>query len=147
MALPTFKKPTEKRSRNMSAIRSCGNKTTEKRLASLLRRYRIQGWRPHPRKILGNPDFLIEEKSVVVFVDGCFFHGCPYCGHIPRTNRAYWTAKIARNKRRDKLISKTLRDLGYRVVRIRECQLRTRPERCLARIERALKSGILPPSA
>jgi DNA mismatch endonuclease (patch repair protein) len=146
MALPTFKIPTDERSRNMRAIRSFGNKSTERRLASLLRKYRVQGWRLHPREIVGRPDFVIGEKSVVVFVDGCFFHGCSYCGHIPKSNRAYWTAKIARNKIRDRAISKTLRDMGYQVIRIRECQLRTRPDRCLARITRALQSGKLPPS-
>jgi DNA mismatch endonuclease (patch repair protein) len=62
----------------------------------------------HPPNIIGNPDLVIQEARVAVFVDGCFWHGCPRCGHIPRTNRAYWTAKLARNKRRDRAISKAL---------------------------------------
>lgn len=134
MTLPPFKKPTKRRSRNMRAIRSCGNRTTERRLASLLRKQNIRGWRTQPRNIPGRPDFVIGKKRVAVFVDGCFFHGCTHCGHIPRTNKAYWTAKITRNKRRDLAISKTLKSLGFRVVRIWECELRKHPTRCLAHI-------------
>jgi DNA mismatch endonuclease (patch repair protein) len=91
------------------------------------------------RQIIGKPDFVIEQRHVAIFVDGCFFHGCPHCGHIPRTNRAYWAAKIARNKQRDSAISRALRALGYRVIRIWECQLKRRPTWCLNRIVRALQ--------
>jgi DNA mismatch endonuclease, patch repair protein len=139
MTLPPFKRPAEKRSQNMRAIRSFGTKTTEKRLASLLREHRIRGWRSQPRNIAGKPDFVVQRRRVAVFVDGCFFHGCPHCGHIPWTNRAYWTAKIARNRRRDLMVSKALKELGYRVVRIWECQLRSKAERCLGRILHELK--------
>ena len=138
MTLPLFKKPPEKRSRNMRAIRSTGNKTTEKRLASLLKESGITGWKLHPANIAGRPDFVIARKHLAVFVDGCFFHGCPSCGHIPRTNRAYWMAKITRNRRRDAAISRRLRAAGYRVVRIKECQLRTKPERCINLVVRGL---------
>jgi DNA mismatch endonuclease (patch repair protein) len=141
MSLPAFETPPEKRSRNMRAIRSSGNKTTERRLSALLKTHRIRGWRSQPRNILGKPDFVFKQKHITIFVDGCFFHGCPRCGHIPRTNRTYWAAKIARNKRRDKAISKALRALGYRVTRIWECKLREDPKRCLRRILRAAKLG------
>lgn len=136
--LPTFNKPPENRSRNMRAIRSSGNKTTEARLVSLLRRHRVWGWRRHPADILGNPDLVMRGQRVAVFVDGCFWHGCPKCGHIPKTNRAYWRAKIARNLSRDALISRRLRTLGFRVLRVRECDLKGRPKQCLRRIRRAL---------
>jgi len=140
MALPPFKQPSEQRSRNMRAIRSSRNSTTEKRLAALLRQWQIRGWQSHSRDVVGKPDFLNRHGRVAVFADGCFFHGCPLCGHIPATNRAYWTEKIERNKSRDLRISRTLRRLGYRVVRIRECQLRTKPTWCVDRIVRALQS-------
>jgi len=140
MALPAFGTPPQKRSSNMRAIRSSGNKSTERRLRTLLRTHRIRGWRTQPRNILGKPDFVIGGKAVAIFVDGCFFHGCPRCGHIPRTNRAYWSAKIARNRRRDKEVSKALRSQGYHVTRIWECQLERRPMSCVNRIVRALRS-------
>lgn len=136
--LPPFNKPAENRSRNMRAIRSSGNKTTEARLVSLLRQHRVRGWRLHPANTLGNPDLVIRRQRVAVFVDGCFWHGCPKCGHIPKTNRAYWKAKIARNLRRDALMSRRLRTSGFRVLRLRECDLRERPAQCLRRIRRAL---------
>src|SRR5579863_2925811 len=138
MSLPAFKKPSADRSKNMSAIRCAGNKTTERRLISLLRSSAVKGWRPHPSGIFGNPDVLIRKEAVAIFVDGCFWHGCPKCGHIPRTNRAYWRAKIKRNKQRDDLVSRTLRTAGYGVLRVRECQLREKPTRCLNRIVRML---------
>jgi len=135
--LPPYKKPSEQRSNNMRAIRSCGTKTTEKRLASLLRAHNIRGCRPQVRSIAGKPDFMIQRR-IAVFVDGCFFHGCPHCSRIPKTNRRYWVAKITRNKQRDLFVTRTLKSAGYRVVRIWECRLRTKPKRCLARILRHL---------
>lgn len=132
--LPPFKKPSESRTRNMRAIPSLGNKTTERRLVKLLRKHRIRGWRLHPPGIVGKPDLVIQRARVAVFIDGCFWHGCPRCGRIPRTNKAYWTAKLTRNRRRDRAMSRALRALGYRVARIWECQLRVKPEHCLKRI-------------
>jgi DNA mismatch endonuclease (patch repair protein) len=132
--LPAFRRPDARRSRNMRAIRSSGNKTTEGRLSSFLRAHGIRGWRSQPPHVLGKPDFVIKEKRLAIFVDGCFFHGCPKCGHIPRTNRAYWAAKITGNRLRDIATSKALRALGYRVIRVWECQLRKNPRRCLRRI-------------
>jgi DNA mismatch endonuclease (patch repair protein) len=141
MGLPPFKKPAESRSRNMRAIRSSGNKTTENRLVSLLKQHRVNGWCLHPPDILGNPDLLIQKGPVAVFVDGCFWHGCPKCGHIPKTNKAYWRAKITRNRARDLKIARLLRRSGFHVVRLWECDLRQRPKVCLGRIRRTLQSG------
>jgi len=140
MGLPHFKKPTERRSSNMRAIRSAGNRTTETRLVSLLKEHRIRGWRLHPPHVIGNPDLLMKRERVAVFVDGCFWHGCPRCGHIPQTNDAYWFAKITRNKKRDRSVSRALKALGYRVVRIWECRLQAKPDRCLSRIVNAANS-------
>lgn len=137
--LPRFARPSEGRSANMRAIRSFGNRTTEARLSALLKKHRIRGWRSQPDNIPGKPDFEIKLKRVAIFVDGCFFHGCPRCGHIPSTNRTYWTAKIARNKKRDRAVSRRLRAIGYRVIRIWECKLRKNPDRCASRILRATR--------
>lgn len=138
--LPAFRRPNARRSENMRAIRSSGNQSTEKRLSALLKTHRIHGWRCQPRNVVGKPDFVIKQKRVAIFVDGCFFHGCPRCGHIPKTNRIYWAAKIAKNKQRDKAISKTLRSFGYKVIRIWECQLKTNPSGCLYHISRGIRS-------
>ena len=123
----------------MRAIRSAGNRTTEMHLRAILVQHAISGWRLREKDIPGIPDFFFSNERLAVFVDGCFWHGCPKCGHIPKTNRAYWRAKISRNRVRDARITRQLRRLGFSVVRLWECDLRTRPSTCLRRIERALK--------
>ena len=142
MRLPSFRPPSLNRSQNMSAIRSSGNRTTEGRLASLLSAYHLKGWQLHPAEICGKPDVVIRSKRIAIFADGCFWHGCPSCGHIPRTNRAYWRAKLVRNKRRDKAVSASLRAAGFRVIRLWECQLRANPKRCLMKIQVAMRSDL-----
>lgn len=138
--LPTFKTPSAERSRNMRAIRSSANATTERRLINLFLRERVRGWRVRSKGVLGTPDFVFPSSCLAVFCDGCFFHGCPKCGRIPKTNAAYWRAKIRRNQKRDAAITRKLRSLGFSVVRIRECQLRKRPDLCLKRICQRLKA-------
>jgi DNA mismatch endonuclease (patch repair protein) len=129
---------TPARSRNMQAIKSADNRSTERRLRARLAQLGIKGWRIRARELPGCPDFVFTTDKVAVFVDGCFWHACPRCGHIPRSNSAYWIAKITRNKLRDRKVSEALRLLGYGVLRIWECKLRTDPERCLQRILKLL---------
>ena len=111
------------RSFNMSRIRGRGNEKTEVRLAKLMRAARIKGWRRH-LPIPGRPDFSFRNQKVAVFVDGCFWHGCPRCFRLPKQNRAFWRAKIEGNRKRDRSVSGRLRRLGWKVVRIRECELK-----------------------
>ncbi len=139
--LPSFRPPSGRRSENMRAIRSVGNVTTEAKFKFLLRKGKFKGWITHPQNILGSPDFAFPGKRLLVFVDGCYWHGCPHCGHIPRTNRAYWKAKISRNRRRDRRISRALWNSGFSVVRLRECDLRLRPAASLMRIRRVLQKA------
>src|ERR1700737_4090369 len=91
----------EQRSRNMASIRSKGNVTTEHAFIRLLREAKISGWRRHP-KLLGRPDFVFRSHRLSVFIDGCFWHGCPKCYRLPEDNRPYWKAKIIGNRRRDR---------------------------------------------
>jgi DNA mismatch endonuclease (patch repair protein) len=65
-------------------------------------------------------DLLFGSARVVVFVDGCFWHGCRLHGTIPRANAAYWAAKIGRNRERDRRNTRLLIREGWRVVRIWE---------------------------
>ena len=136
--LPSFKPPSSTRSDTMRAVKSAANRTTERRLVSLLAKGGLRGWRLRPKAILGTPDFFFLEQRVAVFCDGCFWHGHPSCVRLPKANAAYWRAKIERNRKRDINISRKLRSQGYTVVRIWECHLRKRPAWCLNRIERAL---------
>jgi DNA mismatch endonuclease (patch repair protein) len=107
----------------MSRIRGKGNEKTEVRLARLMRAEEIRGWRRH-LPIPGRPDFSFRRQKVAVFVDGCFWHGCPRCFRLPRQNRAFWKAKIEGNRKRDQSVNGRLRRLGWKVVRIRECSLK-----------------------
>ena len=122
----------------MSRVRSRGNVTTELRLARLLRKARLRGWRRN-QPYVGNPDFAWPDFKVAVFVDGCFWHG-HNCGRnlSPKTNATQWKAKIKRNKERDRRVGGELKSHGWRVVRLWECAVRLHPELCLSRIRRAL---------
>jgi DNA mismatch endonuclease (patch repair protein) len=129
-----------KRSEIMRAVRSRGNKATELPLMQLLRRHRITGWRRHA-PLTGRPDFIFRRRQLAVFVDGCFWHGCPTHCRMPASNQAYWRPKIARNIARDKLVTAALRKRGWRVLRIWEHDLR-KQVRCVRSIQAALsRSG------
>ena len=122
----------------MSKVHSKGNKTTEKRLASLLRKAKLSGWRRH-QSLTGCPDFAWPKAKVAVFVDGCFWHG-HNCGKNlnPKTNAKAWRDKIKRNKARDHRTTYILRREGWKVIRIWECELAKNPVRCVGRIQKAL---------
>ena len=125
-----------KRSEVMSRIRGRGNEKTEVRLAKLMRAEGIRGWRRH-LPIPGRPDFTFRKQKVAVFVDGCFWHGCPRCFRLPKQNRAFWKAKIEGNRKRDLSVNGRLRRLGWKVIRIRECQLK-HSDRVVVRVKKAL---------
>ena len=73
-----------------------------------------------------------------MFVDGCFWHGCPRHGAKPKQNRAFWARKLAANAARDRLVTRELRKRGWRVVRIWEHALRPKEAgRTLGRLRRA----------
>ena len=152
----------------MSRIRGRGNKDTELALAKLLRANRITGWRRHlliratvesrwlkvesrkrkrtktPQPSTFNPqlavrpDFVFLKSRTAIFVDGCFWHGCPKHATKPANNKEFWRRKLSSNKKRDRVVNQTLRRAGWRVIRIWECELRN-TERILKRIEKHLK--------
>jgi len=132
----------------MSRIRSRGNKGTEVALAKLFRRNKITGWRrqiqlrvgelrvdgrkrstsPRPSPQSGEgvrvrPDFVFRQARLALFVDGCFWHGCPKHGTQPKGNAAFWRRKFSRNIARDKLVTRALRRANWRVLRVWEHEL------------------------
>jgi DNA mismatch endonuclease (patch repair protein) len=155
-----------KRSDVMSRIRSRGNRATELALVRVFRAHHITGWR-RQRMIRGNvqrptshversklsvgrwkfsfrvrPDFVFPKLRLAVFVDGCFWHGCPQHETKPRNNAAFWRKKFATNKARDRLVTRTLRKNGWRVLRLWEHELaRKREARLVRRIQAALTHG------
>ena len=127
----------EKRSQVMSRIRGHGNKDTELALAKLFRVHGITGWRRR-QKHFGKPDFTFRRERVVVFVDGCFWHGCSRHSNLPVNNRPFWKKKLTANSLRDRLVTKTLRSQGWRVLRIWEHDLSKKPLTCIRKIKSAL---------
>jgi DNA mismatch endonuclease (patch repair protein) len=121
-----------KRSEVMSRVRGRGNKSTELLLVKLFRSQGITNWRRN-QKIFGKPDFVFRKRKLIIFVDGCFWHGCPKHGTQPVGNRSFWKRKFARNKSRDRLVNQTLRRAGWRVLRIWEHELAKKNETRLLR--------------
>ena len=98
-----------KRSAVMSAIRSRGNAATELRLIAVFRAHGITGWRRGAslqwkveglklKKFRVKPDFVFGARRLAVFVDGCFWHGCPLHATRPKTNAAFWRKNEARQR-------------------------------------------------
>lgn len=136
----SFGDVTPGHSRRMQSIRSTGNKSTEKRFRGLLVQAKIRGWRMNPPGLPGKPDLLFPDAKVVVFLDGCYWHGCPRCGHVGEVNKPYWSAKIQGNRDRDKRNTKKLEEDGYRVLRFWEHELTESPVLCVEAVRQVIKT-------
>jgi DNA mismatch endonuclease, patch repair protein len=66
------------------------------------------------------PDVVFTRQKLAVFIDGCFWHGCPDHGTTPRANATYWQSKLSRNKERDVYVDRALRQAGWTVLRLWE---------------------------
>jgi len=88
------------------------------------------------------PDFVFLKLRTAVFVDGCFWHGCPKHCNQPANNRAFWFHKLSGNTKRDRLVTRALRANGWQVVRIWEHELAPKNEiRLLRRLRKAIESA------
>ncbi len=125
-----------KRSEVMSRIRSKGNRDTELLMVTILRQSHISGWRRNS-SIFGKPDFIFPKKKIAVFVDGCFWHGCSMHSNTPKNNRKFWKKKLDANKGRDKIVNKTLKKIGWHVLRVWEHELSNK-ERVALRIKKMI---------
>jgi DNA mismatch endonuclease (patch repair protein) len=120
--------------RVMRSNKSSGNLSTELRLIKLMRANGIRGWR-RGVTLRGRPDFVFRQERLVVFVDGCFWHGCK-CRKPPTLNREFWEEKFRSNRARDRRITRELRLEGWKVIRIWEHDLRIKPQVVLRRLSR-----------
>ena len=102
-----------------------------------VRRRNTQLSTPNPQLTV-RPDFVFRKSRTAIFVDGCFWHGCPKHATKPKNNRAFWQRKLAGNAARDRLVTQTLKRAGWGVIRIWECDLAKRPQVCVRRIQRRL---------
>lgn len=121
--LPRKVPTTAQRSRIMSAVHSRGNKSTEERLIKIMKWHKITGWRRN-WPLHGKPDFVFPEYRLAIFVDGCFWHGCPRCYIEPKKNAEYWREKIKRNVLRDRRNVRLLKIKEWHVMRFWEHALK-----------------------
>jgi len=132
----------EARSKNMSRIRSTNSKPEE-----IVRKYLFsQGfrYRKNVRTLPGCPDIVLPKYKTVIFVNGCFWHkhNCPRFVW-PSSNEEYWRPKILKNVERDQVSTALLRDAGWNVIVVWECELKkkVREER-LDRLCVQIREGI-----
>jgi DNA mismatch endonuclease (patch repair protein) len=128
------------RSALMARVRVRGNASTEGVFAAILRAEGWSGWR-RQKAVRGRdakaepfrvrPDFVFRAQRLVVFVDGCFWHGCPRHGTKPKGNAAFWRAKFRRNRERDRRDTRNLRRAGWQVLRLWEHELRAKAQPAL----------------
>ena len=120
----TDKLTPSQRHKCMSHIRS---KNTKPEM--IVRRYLFQHgfrYRVHVKKLPGTPDIVLKKYRTVIFVNGCFWHGHEGCKYyvLPKSNTEFWQKKIERNQERDLEERIQLRDMGWHVIQLWECQLK-----------------------
>jgi DNA mismatch endonuclease, patch repair protein len=118
-----FPQVDARRSKAMSRIRGEGARSTEVAFRMMLVRSRIKGWTMHPSGLPAKPDFFFAKLRLAIFIDGCFWHACPKCGHVPSTNTRFWEAKFALNRSRDLRDKLRLRKIGVLTIRLWEHQV------------------------
>ncbi len=114
----------ERRSYNMSRIRCKDTKPEE-----LVRKYLFtQGfrYRKNDSRLPGKPDIVLPKYKIVIFVNGCFWHGHEGCKYFvwPKNNAEFWKEKISGNIERDARNYAELRDCGWRIITVWECELK-----------------------
>lgn len=112
----------KKRSAVMAKIRSRDTKPEW-----IVRRYlfsRGYRYRKNVKGLPGTPDIVLRKYGIVIFIHGCFWHGHEVDGTMPKTNQEFWKSKIERNKQRDEKNKEALRNMGWSVITVWECQLK-----------------------
>jgi DNA mismatch endonuclease (patch repair protein) len=127
----------ETRSQIMRAVKSKGARSTERKLRAALVASGVRGWRMHADQLPGKPDFIFPEKMLVVFVDGCFWHGCSKCYRRPNSSQTYWDAKVAGNMTRDKKRRAELKKQGWKVLRFWEHEVKKSASGAAIKIKKA----------
>lgn len=131
----------EQRSVRMSRIRQRGT-TIELQLRRALwgagLRYRVAR---SATNLPGRPDIVFVAARVAVFVDGCFWHGCPVHGTAPKANAAFWEDKINRNRERDRRVDYELTKAGWCVIRLWEHEIKKELESCVQRVALAVRAS------
>jgi DNA mismatch endonuclease (patch repair protein) len=112
------------RSERMRRIRS-KNTSPERKIRQLLYAVGLR-YRLHLRSLPGIPDIVFQKRRKVIFIHGCFWHLHSNCTQyrLPKTNRQFWMPKLRGNRKRDKQNLRKLRELGWNVMVIWECEMK-----------------------
>ena len=124
----------------MSCIRS---KNTEPELVfrKELRSRGLVKYRLHPKTLPGRPDVYFYSKKLAIFINGCFWHRCPYCKpSMPKAHKTFWAKKFAANVARDKRKRAELKKLGIKSVVFWECQIKKNAPKLVVRLRKVLSS-------
>lgn len=129
-----------RRSENMRRIRSTHTSpelAVRKIARGLGLRYRL-----HAKQLPGRPDLVFPAQKKAVLIHGCFWHQHRNCadGKVPKSNRAYWVPKLARNKARDIQHKRALTILGWRYLVLWECEIEGDERKLIKRIQRFLSA-------
>jgi len=122
-------------SKHMSGIRT-KRTGVEQRARKVLRCEGLK-FKGNVKSLPGSPDLVIPALGLVIFVNGCFWHGCPRCYTAPKHNRTWWNKKISGNRRRDRRVTQKLRGRGYSVIHLWE---HDSDKRMQVRVRGALKT-------
>lgn len=104
-------------------------------------------YRLHARTPVGRPDLVFPGPRVAVFIDGCFWHGCPEHYVRPRSRIDFWSGKLQENVERDHRQTLQLEETGWRVLRFWEHEVFTRLDEAAAEVERVVRQGLVPADA
>lgn len=111
-------------SRVMSSNRAKGTKP-ELALRKLLHSNGYRGYRTNYKKVPGTPDIAFVSKKIAIFINGCYWHRCPNCKlPLPKSNSIFWEDKFNKNVIRDKKKIEQLKEMGWTVITVWECQLK-----------------------
>lgn len=103
----------------------------------------IKGYRLHWEKAPGKPDISFPGKKIAIFVNGCFWHRCPYCQlPLPKSHSTFWKEKFIKNRIRDEKKINDLHENGWTTIVIWECQLRTDLLLCITKIKELLSNNL-----
>ena len=129
---------SEVTSKIMSKIRG---KHTQPELAlrRSLRELGLVGYRLHWNKAPGRPDIAYPQRKVAIFVNGCFWHQCPYCRPpMPKSHVSFWKKKFQRNRERDVAKVRALKANGWKVLTCWECQIKKDSRSCVRKVKSLL---------
>lgn len=122
----------EQRKKNMQNIRSSDTKM-EILVRSALYRKGFR-FRKNVKNMVGKPDIVFPRNKLVVFLDSCFWHYCPYHSNIPATNKTYWLNKLKRNRQRDKEVNNQLKIEKWTVLRFWEHEIKNNFDSSISKI-------------